>query len=485
MGGKLGSRGLFMQLVLVLCIFFTAEAIGVNYGRMGDNLPPPSEVAKFLQTTNIDKVKLFDADPSVLQAFADTNIAVVVAVANDEIPALNKLPAAQDWVKKNVAPYVPATNIIAISVGNEILSTGNKVLISQLIPAMQNLHTALVGASLDKQIKVSTPHSLGILAASEPPSIGRFRRGYDRVILKPLLNFLRTTGAPFMINPYPYFGYTDKTLDYALFKPNAGVFDKNTGITYANMFQAQLDAVYSAMKLLGFSDVDIVVAETGWPSVGDPDQTAVNMANALSYNGNLINLVNSNAGTPLMPNKTFDTYIFSLFNEDLKPGPIAERNFGLFKPDMTMVYDVGLLKSESATPAPISTAPVTPTSPAPISTAPVTPTTPAPISTAPVTPTTPAPVTGTDKSWCVAKPDADPKVLQANIDYACGQGVDCSPIQSGGSCFTPNTVVAHATYAMNSYYQLTGRHSYDCDFAQTGFLTQEDPSYGVCVYQAT
>lgn len=455
-----GSRGLFMLLAFVLCFSLRAEALGVNYGRMADNLPPPSEVAKFLQTTIIDKVKLFDADPSVLQAFANTNIGVVVAVANDEIAALNKLPAAQDWIKTKVAPFVPATNIIAISVGNEILSTGNKVLISQLIPAMQNLHTALVGASLDKQIKVSTPHSLGILAASEPPSIGRFRRGYDRVILKPLLNFLRTTGAPFMINPYPYFGYTAKTLDYALFKPNPGVFDKNTGITYANMFQAQLDAVYSAMKLLGFPDVEIAVAETGWPSVGDPDQTAVNVENALSYNGNLINLVKSNAGTPLMPNRTFDTYIFSLFNEDLKPGPTAERNFGLFKADMTMVYDVALTKSQSATPAPISTAPVT-------------------------TPTTPAPVTGTDKSWCVAKPDADPKVLQENIDYACGQGVDCSPIEAGGPCFTPNTVVAHATYAMNSYYQATGRHSYDCDFAQTGFLTQEDPSYGVCVYQAT
>ncbi|KAL0304433.1 UNVERIFIED_CONTAM: Acyl-CoA-binding domain-containing protein 1 [Sesamum radiatum] len=45
-----------------------------------------------------------------------------------------------------------------------------------------------------------------------------------------------------------------------------------------------------------------------------------------------------------MPNTTFETYIFALFNEDLKPGPTCERNFGLFDPNLTPVYDVGILK---------------------------------------------------------------------------------------------------------------------------------------------
>lgn len=147
-----------------------------------------------------------------------------------------------------------------------------------------------------------------------------------------------------MVNPYPFFGFSPnkpETLNYALFKPNGGVFDKATGINYTNMFDAQMDAVYSAMKKLGYDDVELVVGETGWPSLGDPDQPGVSLENAVSYNGNLIKHVDSGKGTPLMPNRTFETYIFSLFNENLKP-TVSERNYGLFKPDLTPVYDVGV-----------------------------------------------------------------------------------------------------------------------------------------------
>lgn len=186
---------------------------------------------------------------------------------------------------------------------------------------------------------------MGIFIDSEPPSAARFKRGFDRAIFRPMLEFHRQTGSPFMVCPYPFFGFNDRTLDYALFKPNRGIFDKATGINYTNMFDAQMDAVYSAMKKLGYEDVDIVIAETGWPSAGDPGQPGVSLENAISYNANVVKRVNSFSGTPLMPNRTFETYIFSLFNEDLKPGT-SERNFGLFRPDFSAVYDIGILRSD-------------------------------------------------------------------------------------------------------------------------------------------
>lgn len=148
-----------------------------------------------------------------------------------------------------------------------------------------------------------------------------------------------------MVNPYPYFSYSPSMENYILFKPNRGVHDTNTNITYTNMFVAMMDAVYSAIKAMGYGDLDIVVAESGWPSLGDPNQPICTVENAVSYNKNMIKVVTSGNGTPLMPKRRFQTFVFSLFNENLKPGSTAERNWGLFRPDFTPVYDVGIMRN--------------------------------------------------------------------------------------------------------------------------------------------
>lgn len=80
------------------------------------------------------------------------------------------------------------------------------------------------------------------------------------------------------------------------------------------------------------------------------------------------------------------------------------------------------------------------------------------------------------KQWCLPKAGADTDTLQRNIDYVCGLGLNCGPIQEGGACFEPNTVRAHAAYAMNEYYQAMGMYGYDCDFEETGAITDVDPS---------
>ncbi|KAF6171884.1 hypothetical protein GIB67_011781, partial [Kingdonia uniflora] len=453
---SMAHQHLSILLIIFLILTQTSRSeytIGANYGTLANNLPPPTQVATFLkQQTIITKIKLFDSNPAVITAFANTNISVTVSVSNEDIPQLAKLSESTRWVNSHITPFYPQTLIDRIAVGNEILATANKNLIAHLLPAMKSLNSALKLTGLS-HIQVCSPHSLGILSVSGPPSLGRFRRGYDRVIFAPLLQYHRDTKTPFMINPYPYFGFSPDTLDYALFKPNSGVFDNVTGKTYTNMFDAQLDAVYSAMERLGYGDVDIVVAETGWPSVGDADQPFVNLKNAFSYNANLVKHVNSGKGTPLMPNRTFETYIFSLFNENLKPGLTAERNFGLFQADFTPVYDIGVMRDSQATgPSPSTT------------------------------PTAPSPADTPLKMWCVPKTEANGDALQANIDYVCRLGIDCSPIQDGGACFQPDTVRSHASYAMNAYYQYYGHDNSNCDFTGTGLVTNFDPSYDVCKY---
>ncbi|KAJ8446235.1 hypothetical protein Cgig2_016006 [Carnegiea gigantea] len=339
----------FVFLLLITPASRVESNIGVNYGTNADNLPPPDQVAKFLlDSTIINRVRLFDSDPDMIRAFAYTGISVTVTVPDVQIPRLTNLTFAQEWVKAYISPHVRSTNIIRILVGNEVLSTASKPLIVSLVSAMETLHAALVEESLDRKIQISTPHSLGILSNSDPPSLGRFRQGYDVYVLKPLLNFLRAIDSPFMVNPYPFFGTSNDTLNYALFRPNPGVLDNNTNVNYTNMLDAQLDAVFSAMKILGYDDVDIVIAETGWPSSGDPGQVGVDPQSAATYNANLVRHVTSGVGTPLMPNRIFETYIFELFDEDLKPGPTYEQHFGLFGPDLAPVYEIGIMRPNNA-----------------------------------------------------------------------------------------------------------------------------------------
>ena len=91
------------------------------------------------------------------------------------------------------------------------------------------------------------------------------------------------------------------------------------------------------------------------------------------------------------------------------------------------------------------------------------------------TPGTPAPKP-TSSQWCLPKAGVPDSELQSNLDYACSQSIDCSPINPGGACFEPNTLASHAAYAMNLYYQTFGKNPWNCDFAQTATLTSSNPS---------
>ncbi|KAF9676010.1 hypothetical protein SADUNF_Sadunf09G0093900 [Salix dunnii] len=476
--------------------------IGVNYGQVADNLPPPSATAKLLQSTAVQKVRLYGADPAIIKALANTGIGIVIGASNGDIPALASDPNfATQWVNSNVLAYYPSSKIILITVGNEVLLSNDQTLISQLLPAMQNMQKALNSASLGGKVKVSTVHAMTILSQSDPPSAGLFNPAYQD-IMKGLLQFQKDNGSPVSVNPYPFFAYQSdprpETLAFCLFQPNSGRVDSGNGIKYMNMFDAQVrtfklllitlnsllacwlaiaivyaqilprfellliyliiglenelqvDAVRSALNAMGFNDIEILVAETGWPYNGDGNEVGPSVENARAYNGNLISHLRSMVGTPLMPGKSVDTYIFALYDEDLKPGPASERSFGLFRPDLSMTYDIGLSKS-SLTPS------------------------------IPKTPVTPSPKP-TTAGWCVAKTGASEAQLQASLDYACGQGIDCGPIQPGGACFEPNTLASHAAYAMNIYYQASAKNQWDCDFSETATLTSKNPSYNGCTY---
>ncbi|XP_011096565.1 glucan endo-1,3-beta-glucosidase 14 isoform X1 [Sesamum indicum] len=321
------------------------ESLGINYGQVGNNLPPPEKVLDLLRALKLTKARIYDTNPQVLTAFANSSIELIVTVENEMLATLMDPNQALQWVYTRIRPYFPATRITGIAVGNEVFTGDDTTLITYLVPAMVSIHAALVRLGLDQFIQVSTPNNLAVLQESFPPSAGCFRAELNG-IMPQFLQFLATTKAPFWINAYPYFAYKDNPekipLDYVLFNPNSGMVDLNTKLHYDNMLYAQVDAVTFAMAKMGYGGLEVRVSETGWPSRGDPNEIGATLENAAIYNRNILRRQLANEGTPLRPKTRLEIYVFALFNEDMKPGPTSERNYGLFQPDGTMAYNVGL-----------------------------------------------------------------------------------------------------------------------------------------------
>ncbi|GMH01482.1 hypothetical protein Nepgr_003321 [Nepenthes gracilis] len=344
-----------IPLIPLLLLFFLSisdlgvirgiGSLGINYGQVGNNLPPPEKVVSLIKALSLTKARIYDTNPDVLTAFANSGVELIVTVENAMLAALTDPQKAVQWVSAHIKPYFPATKISGIAVGNEVFTDEDVSLSSYVVPAMVSIHGALSQMGLDSSIQVSSPNSLAVLAVSFPPSAGSFRSDLAGVMSQ-FLSFLQSVRAPFWINAYPYFAYKDDpngiSLDYVLFNPNQGTVDPYTKLHYDNMLYAQVDAIIFAISRLGYGGLEVKVSETGWPSKGDADEIGATMYNAAVHNRNLLRRQVMNEGTPLRSNVRLEVYMFALFNEDLKPGPTSERNYGLFQPNCTMTYNIGL-----------------------------------------------------------------------------------------------------------------------------------------------
>ncbi|PSR93550.1 Glucan endo-1,3-beta-glucosidase GVI precursor [Actinidia chinensis var. chinensis] len=325
--------------IAVLCTLLSNElteagVVGVNYGMLGNNLPPPTEVVKLLKSRNITRIRLFSPDHDVLTALKGSGIEVIIGTLNQDLENLGTdVSNTIDWINTNVVPYADTIHFRCISAGNEVIPSN---LATYVFPAMNNLRTALNAVNLGG-IPVSTSVSTIILGNSYPPSQGEFSEDV-RSIMGTIASFLAENNSPLLVNVYPYFSYiynpNDISLSYALFN-STEVVVRDGSLGYRNLFDAIIDAVYSALEKVGFGAVEIVISESGWPS--DENGDVATIPNAQMYNSKLIGHVSSKSGTPKRPGKGIETYVFAMFNENLKP-PGTEQNFGLYYPNMTKVY---------------------------------------------------------------------------------------------------------------------------------------------------
>lgn len=455
---------IFFMIIPLFCLLFPPSSAeiaakpGVNYGQLGNNLPPPSKSVEIIKSLKAGRVKIYDANPKILQALKNTNIQVSVMVPNEQITAMAaNQTLADDWVKSNVVPFYPATKIRYLLVGNEILSQPDNVTWFNLVPAMRRIRQSLVRFKL-KKIKVGTPLAIDCLEASFPPSSGKFRSGVSESVLKPLLQFIDRTKSFFFIDVYTYFAWISDPinikLDYALLEPNVSTYtDPVTGLLYTNLLEQMLDALYFAMKRAGYPNTRLFIAETGWPNGGDFDQIGGNIHNSAVYNRNVVKWFTEKPprGTPLNPTVVLPSFIFALYNENQKTGAGTERHFGLVYPNGTNIYEIDLSGKTSEFKKSLPE------------------------------PTNNEPYKG--RIWCVAARGVNKTALGGALSYACGQGNGtCDPIQPGGKCFKPDSLFWHSSFAFSSYWAQFRASGGSCYFNGLAVQTIQNPSFGSCKF---
>lgn len=300
-------------------------AVGINYSNTYQSNPIlDSTAASDIIATGITPVKLFNYKQDKFFKAA-TGLQLVPGIPNSELSNLYNNNTTD--IVNALTPY--KSQIAAIMVGNEPLLENASLYGPMLATALTNLNTALTAAGIT--VPLSVPFNSGIESVSWPPSQGAFQPGYAKW-LKDVCAFLQTSNSFFTINIYPYYAHINSPqnvpLDYALFTKTQPQF-KDNGLNYYNLFDAMYDATVTALTQIGYGTLPLVVGETGWPTANGLDAT---VANAQTFNQNLINHINSGNGTPANPTAALQTFLFEMYDEDQKQTPPDfEPNWGVYE----------------------------------------------------------------------------------------------------------------------------------------------------------
>ncbi|KAA8521011.1 hypothetical protein F0562_011701 [Nyssa sinensis] len=487
----LSYGGVVPILFMLFMVMGTVSGIGANWGTQSTHPLPPSTVVKLLRDNGFQKVKLFDADSSTLNALSGSGIEVMVGIPNDMLYTLaNSVNAAEQWVQQNMfvgiknfmccnkaegflygsydlsrdfrlsssISFYPLVNFVFSFiqnpyrgypiVGNEpFLSTYNGSFLGTTFPALRNIQSALARAGLGTQVKVTIPLNADVYQTSTGlPSGGDFRPDIHDLMME-IVQFLSDNGAPFTVNIYPFISLYDDPnfpVDYAFFDGNSSPLNDN-GRIYNNVFDANHDTLVWTLQKNGYGNLSIIVGEIGWPTDGDRN---ADVTYAQRFNQGFMTHILSGTGTPMRPGPV-DAYLFSLIDEDAKsiqPGNF-ERHWGIFNYDGTPKYNLNLGTSNSGGLVAASN------------------------------------VRYMARQWCVMSPSAslnDPGVA-ASVSYAC-QNADCTSLGYGTSCASLDAA-QNISYAFNSYYQQNNQLDSACRFPNLSEVTTTDPSVGDCKFK--
>ncbi|KAG6469315.1 glucan endo-1,3-beta-glucosidase 8-like [Zingiber officinale] len=437
-------------VVLVGICSVLVNGLGVNWGTMASHPLPPKIVVQMLKANKIQKVKIFDADSSTMEALAGSGIEVMVAIPNNMLGYMIDYDTAKQWVKHNVSRYnfQGGVNIKYVAVGNEpFLTTYNGSFLNITLPALQNVQAALNSAGVGDSIKATVPLNADVYnsPASNPvPSAGRFRADISDLMTQ-IVSFLHSSGAPFTVNIYPFLSLYDNPnfpVDYAFFDGTSSPVVDSNGIQYNNVFDANFDTLVSALTAVGLGDLPIIVGEVGWPTEGDVN---AKMAYAQRFYNGLLLKLSANQGTPRRPNQYVEVYMFSLIDEDAKsimPGNF-ERHWGIFRYDGQPKFALDYARQGQE-----------------------------------MLPVSASGVQYLPQRWCVFSGSGDLSKLGDNINYACSRS-DCTALGYGSSCNGLDSN-GNASFAFNMYFQVQNQQPQSCYFQGLAVETTQNPSTPEC-----
>ncbi|KAL3813681.1 hypothetical protein ACJIZ3_014949 [Penstemon smallii] len=353
---------------------------------------------------------------------SENGLPLAIQVQNEHLKNVSfSLLMAENWVRTHVLAHYPAKNVSIIIIGHDILCRKNEEKrLGLVLPAIKNIYYSLTRWGLQNDIKVSTTFAFDCFGVD-------LAENY----IKPLVNTLDEIGSPYVVNsPQELNILSDETL--ILLKSHIESM-KKLGFVHMdkiNMIVSSPRMHKTVGRKLSFIDSNSVldpypqrprtlIAPTHAPlppliGIVSPPPNSLPFAPSLSPVAN-----------PTIP--PFLPHLAPMMNPATPP-------FGPHLPPCNPFEGGG---SPVGAPAPVAHNGV----------------------------------------WCVAKPSVPSETLQEALDYACGEGgADCEAITPHGSCYFPDSLVAHASYAFNSYWQKTKNNGGICGFGGTAMLINSDPS---------
>ncbi|XP_022740844.1 glucan endo-1,3-beta-glucosidase 1-like [Durio zibethinus] len=392
---------------------------------------------------SVEYLNLYDTTPEVIHALSHSDLPVAVPVNGNVLREVSgSVLKAESWLRLHVLAHFPATKITTVLVGDSLLCQKDQEdSLDLLLPSLKNIYHSLTRWGLEKDIKVSVAFSSSCLHQKSP----LFSDDLAKKVVKPLLRFLQNTNSTYSISPPPNLSsslHESLTLlsSHLDFMKRFGSFE----LTKVNVVvSSQLEKQIISRKL-SVMDSKLVKPHSARPTPL-PEIAPSTFHSSIGFSGPAN--VAKKPHPPQYPTASPPAISFPVDSPPPFSFPIAPELPPPFVP--------------ASSPNGFYLPPCNPADN-----------------------TAPAPKVGVvQRLWCVAKPSVPAETLQEAMDYACGEGgADCEEIMPDGSCFYPDTAVAHASYAFNSYWQKTKRNGGTCNFGGTAMIINADPSFLQCLF---